>query len=491
MLICSTLALASSCYLAWASFTSSSVAGCGQVSVFDCDHVLHSRWASVLSVPVSVPAIAMHALVIVMLLSRPANPQLERWRWSAVGFAAFAAGSAALWFVGLQVFWLQHLCPYCLVAHTGGLILAIVFLSQRPLTRGRISMVALVAIASTLGLITTQVMATPPPTYEVIQHSAMPATTGDDTFDFAAPGHGSIDASSGSQTPAGSDIFEAPGTFEAPAEETPSVEASGEPTGEREAPVFEAPVTEPAPVPNTAADLSAMLNGLESAISSGGRLVAATMHPALLLSGEVEAGEVEAGESAPQRRMVRVLNQIQLATSDWPLVGNPDAEMVFVELFDYTCPHCQRTHKSLEGARRTFGDRLAIMTLPLPLDAQCNPTVRSTAAKHREACEIAKLAIAVWRVDRSQFEPFHNYLFDSKAGYAQARRHAATLVDEAKLVETLNSSLPGEYISKHVTLYQKAGSGTIPKLMFPKTTTVGAVESTDAMVRLINQNLTP
>jgi len=50
---------------------------------------------------------------------------------------------------------------------------------------------------------------------------------------------------------------------------------------------------------------------------------------------------------------------------------------VFVELFDYTCPHCQRTHEAIQGAKTKLGDRLAIISLPLPLDGKCNPTVPS------------------------------------------------------------------------------------------------------------------
>jgi uncharacterized membrane protein len=66
MLVASGTALATSCYLAWSSITSSPVAGCGSGSVFDCSHVLHSRWSKIFSIPVSVPAIATHLLLLSM-----------------------------------------------------------------------------------------------------------------------------------------------------------------------------------------------------------------------------------------------------------------------------------------------------------------------------------------------------------------------------------------------------------------------------------------
>ncbi|TWT92994.1 hypothetical protein Pla100_43100 [Neorhodopirellula pilleata] len=212
------------------------------------------------------------------------------------------------------------------------------------------------------------------------------------------------------------------------------------------------------------------------------QLIAAIVNPAALLYGQVTAPETKSPTAL-------VLGNIELRTDSWPLIGRPDAEMVFVELFDYTCPHCQRTHKSLDAAREHFGDKLAVITMPVPLDRECNPTVNSTHPSHNEACELAKLAIAVWCVDPSQFERFHDVLFESTPNYAQALSKARSLVDQKKLTEMLNSSLPSDYVNKHVTLYQRAGAGTIPKLLFPRTSSVGAVESPDAMIRLIEQHL--
>lgn len=184
-----------------------------------------------------------------------------------------------------------------------------------------------------------------------------------------------------------------------------------------------------------------------------------------------------------------MLNHLKLNTYDWPIVGKPDAELIFVELFDYTCPHCQRTHLAIERARQKYGDRLAVLTLPVPMDRQCNPTVQSTNPKHAEACALAKLAIAVWTVAPNHFADFHHYLFTTQPRYQQALDKASQMIGSQKLQQAMQSKIPGDYISKHVALYQKAGSGTIPKLMFPETTIVGAIESETALASLIEQHL--
>lgn len=432
MFACSTTALVTSCYLAWASLTSSAVAGCDGGSVFDCSHVLHSRWSNVLSIPVSIPAMAIHMTVLAMLLVKPVSARMEQARWGIIGFAALSAGAAAVWFVGLQVLWIEHLCLYCLVAHTCGVVLAAVFLWNRPQTLA-LGWIITATTAGITGLILLQTLSVGPQTFEIIDHS---------------------------------EKHESPGEIE-----------------KEDAFIFEAPKSAPEP---QASEPQAWLmrNRLELRVSQVSSCVAMLLYPAILTTCEI-VNEVDDG----QVKAARILNNLKLETNVWPLLGKPDAEMVFVELFDYTCEHCQRTHKAIEGARAKLGDRLAIIALPVPLDIKCNPSVKATDAAHAESCAIAKLAVAVWSVDHDKFAEFHHYLFTAKPTHAVALVKANEMVDGEKLKAMLSSNLPSEYIAKHVAIYQKAGGGTIPKLMFPKTTSVGAIESTDVIVQLIEQHL--
>lgn len=437
MLACSAVAMFSSGYLAWASLTSSPVAGCGGGSVFDCSHVLHSRWSTVLGVPVSVAAVALHASVLTLLMLRPTTPAAEQRRWRMIGFAAIAAGGAALWFIGLQIFALAHYCPYCLVAHVAGLTLAAAFLWSRPVSRSWLAGASASGLLSVAGLIGLQTMNVAPQTFEVIEHAPSKAA--------GVPAAGGTEAA------------------------TEELELFAPPAG--------ADLQTSVPTLPSQFDWLAQLTP---------QLVAAIVQPTTLLSAQVGTTP-PAAPAAPERKMVQILNGTQLATSDWPLIGNPDAEIVFVEMFDYTCPHCQRTHQAIEGARAKYGDRMAVIMLPVPLDGKCNP---ATTSSNANACELAKLAIALWRVDRNQFEHFHDYVMESKPSYQQALAHAGTMVDPTQLQSMLAHSLPSDYIKRHVALYQRCGGGSIPKLLFPKTTVVGAVEGTDSLVRLIEQHVT-
>ncbi|MCD0461872.1 thioredoxin domain-containing protein [Roseiconus lacunae] len=431
----SSIALVTSLYLAWASLTSSGVAGCGG-DLFDCSNVLNSRWSSVLSVPVSIPAIVAHTTMIGLLVWTPTSLRGIRLRWTAIGVVAFAIAGAALWFIGLQFFWLQHLCPYCLAAHTAGLIVLAAYLTsgqtRRGLSKSVLVSVAALLVATMIGL---QFSTAAPVTYEVIDYS-VPAASDSNAGD----------------TDAG---------------EATSVEAA------EESMLFEAP---PLSLGETSHDHQVVA------------LMMSFFSPVSLVAAEVTPSN-DAAPTETVSKTARLLRNIKLDTSSWPLVGKPDAEMVFVEMFDYTCPHCQRTHQSLEQARKHFGDQLAVISLPVPLDKECNASVKTTHASHAEACELAKLAVAVWLADREQFESFHDYLFDEKPSYTQAITKARSMVDVEKLDATLRSATPGEYIAKHVTLYQRAGAGTIPKALFPESTVSGAIDSSQSFIQLIERHL--
>ena len=200
------------------------------------------------------------------------------------------------------------------------------------------------------------------------------------------------------------------------------------------------------------------------------------------------AARPEAKPAPRKRRIITVGGgQIALDIRHWPLLGKPDAKYVFVEMFDYTCPYCRATHQAVRGAMEHYGDSLAIIALPVPLDAACNRNVGYTAAEHAEACEIGKLAVAVWRVSRRQFPPFHSWLFESpyRRTYAEARQHAAELVGEEALREELNLPHAANYIAKHVELYERVGAGSLPKLLFTSSTVSGSVESATTLIDMI------
>lgn len=195
------------------------------------------------------------------------------------------------------------------------------------------------------------------------------------------------------------------------------------------------------------------------------------------------------GKTKRERRLVRIIGDTKLDARQWPILGKPDAKYMFVEMFDYTCPHCREMHDSLEETFKKYGKDLAVLALPVPLNSDCNSQVGQTSSQHAEACRIANLAIAVWRVKPSKFHEYHNWLFEtSPLTAAAARNQAIKLVDKDRLDKVLETRVPQKFIASHVKLYTKAGGGSIPKLLFPNITLVGNV-GTDSLANTIEREL--
>ena len=543
------VALCISGYLAWTAFNATEVYGCGGGEVFDCGHVLNSRYSKIFGLPVSVPAFGIYASLLASLVFfRPGAPEkLLRFGWALLTIGAFSAGLAALWFISIQVFELQHLCAYCLGAHSCGLILAAIIVWKRPLGWIRTSQFFGISVAGVAVLIAGQLMSEPPPTFTIETYGdvdfAAPETQ---LTSFAAPeGPQEFDAPLEFAPPVeAADVFAAP-VIESPgadnlfAPPADAVEANG--VTESAAPVVDEPATGKdqkadvtSDLPEAGADVSAIAAAEVIAehiprheeprspvavtaylfFSASGNSVVSRLLTAIPElddvspsdtatsdDGEAVSDEQSADEkviartvtkpvaAAPvkQRLVVVAGNKFSLNTRHWPLLGDPDAKYVFVEMFDYTCPHCRHTHQAIEGAFNRFGDDLAVIALPVPLERSCNDASKGTG--HVGACDQAKLAVAVWRCDRSKFREFHHWMFDATRTTAQARSKAEALVGKEKLTAELALPYAAQYVSKHVDLYKRVGSGAVPKLMFPGATLTGEVSSSRTLVSTIEREL--
>ena len=80
-------------------------AGCGDNS--GCAEVLTSRWSVIAGIPVRAPAVLVYLSVFVMSLL-PSRP-LSR---SLLTITSFVLLYSAVWFVGLQLFYLEAICPW-------------------------------------------------------------------------------------------------------------------------------------------------------------------------------------------------------------------------------------------------------------------------------------------------------------------------------------------------------------------------------------------
>ena len=174
-----------------------------------------------------------------------------------------------------------------------------------------------------------------------------------------------------------------------------------------------------------------------------------------------------------------------------PVTGPLNAPRKIVKLFDYTCHHCRDTHRALEPVRKSHSNELAVISLPVPLESNCNPIVKRTVSAHFGACEITKLALAVFLADATRFEEFSNWLFEppTPPGLSASRDFASRLVGEDRLNTALADSRITNQIRLDIDIYiansRRARQTTLPQLIFPKNAIFGAVTDRAEMEKII------
>ena len=532
-------------YLAAMALMASDVAGCGAGAIFNCEHVLTSKFSKVLGVPVSVPAFSMYASMLVGLaFFRKSTPQtLQRSIWALLTLGSISAAIAAVWFISLQVFVLEHLCQYCLGAHTCGLIMAGIVLWKSPVRMPAIPGSFALGLLGVGTMAMMQWNSEEPQQFTDTPLDIGPADTQmADAGEFAPPAEfGPPVAFAPPMEFAPPVEFEPPVEFAPPAGVLPRTETSDIQTAQFTPPLtadvsdvrqvaltdrdvaesgispaveevgceVDVPETEATEeeateesVDTTEADVSLQMKVTSESVSwlffpAGTQRLAARFFAddtktddtktAAKDADTAKSDEAKEEPAKPKANMAIVKNQFSLNTRHWPLIGNPDAKYVFIEMFDYTCAHCRKTSKTIDGAFKKYGDDLAVVVLPVPLEKKCNP--RAIGGGHVGACELAKTAIAVWRIDQKKFAEFHKWMCAQSRVPSAARKHAEELVGAEAFRKEIALPHAENYVKKHVELYGRVGSGTVPKLVFPETKLEGAITDTNYLCSKIEREL--
>jgi uncharacterized membrane protein len=129
----SALGLALSAYLGWHYLTGAKLIGCGGGQ--PCERVLGSRWATIGGVlPVSGLAAGVYLAMLTASAFIGSSSELivRRLAWRSMLVLVGAAAGSAVWFIILQKWFVDALCPYCMATHLIGLSLAALVFWQAP-----------------------------------------------------------------------------------------------------------------------------------------------------------------------------------------------------------------------------------------------------------------------------------------------------------------------------------------------------------------------
>jgi uncharacterized membrane protein len=432
------------------------LAGCGGVG--GCASILGGRWANWLRIPISVWAIGIYLPLVVLGILGFATPAQRRLALIGTSILLAAAG----WFLYIQAVVERQFCPYCLAMHVCGLAaFGCVFADawRRDLSERAVSLLASGGVASLamMALVTGQFFGPQPDTHEI--------TIEDRLAEMAAqsiPRSERVDLDS------------------QPAKEPRS---SDEPAGGADAQVERG-----AEAPEITAD-----RGTGAAWPGDPPPTVGTAD-----NDEYELTTPAAQAAAPSRTVSYFDGAIELSLSDVPLIGRPDARHILLKYFDYTCSSCRRMHHDLAAAVAAYPDDLAVIVIPCPLNLDCNPHADKEASlargpgSHEYACELARLALAMWRIAPEEFQRFHNELFEHQL---RMTPQAAILVGNSILQqERLEQASHDPWIDsvlEHSTeIYgrMKRANPRMPKVLLGDRKVLhGVVVSPEALIELLRQ----
>jgi uncharacterized membrane protein len=192
-------------------------------------------------------------------------------------------------------------------------------------------------------------------------------------------------------------------------------------------------------------------------------------------------------------RVIQILDGAhRLSPHEEPLLGSPDAKHVLIVVFDYCCPHCRATHAYLLSALERYPDQLAVLALPMPMNHRCNRYLTETEARFEHACELATLALAVWKADRAAFVTFDSWLFESEMPRDpdEAKQKAGELVGSAGLTAAMDHQWLNEQIDRNVDIYHRSGAERIPVILGAKLSAiVGEPDSAEQLFGLLETEL--
>jgi hypothetical protein len=160
-------------------------------------------------------------------------------------------------------------------------------------------------------------------------------------------------------------------------------------------------------------------------------------------------------------------------------MGHPDAPRMMVSLFDYTCHHCREMHGPLLDAYRQFSNQLAIISLPMPLDAKCNPVMKRTPPPHTNACALARIGLTVWRANRTASPQFDAWIFGTAEPPlpSNAEKFARDLVGSAAFDRASQDPWVNEQLEQDIgifeTVYRTYGKGYMPEVIIGTNITSG------------------
>lgn len=416
------------------------VPGCGPES--SCDQVLSSQWASWLGVPITIPGLALYGAFLLnsfFINSRQTDKAKRALNLQVL--CAFAILAGALWFVGVQAVAIKAFCPYCCTAHALAATASVLFLMRGNSLGSRLSVRLNFAGGGMAALGFVAVVA------------------GVQVF-FPEKQAGPIVVSmEGEQSNMEQDVSEG------------------------QHPEMSNPAPEPSPIESEQAPENESVDEPSSEVATSASIEPVQIEPAAKIAVKIPP-------------LLLPKSSIQLNPVRLPTLGAPDAPHRIGLMFDYTCHHCRNVHGFVRALLKKYDGKLSCMLVPVPLDANCNPWVKTTQRDHIDACKYAKICLAVQLLAPDKYDTFDQWLFtdhEKVKTVAAVRSYAENLVGADALGKTIESAEVAAQLKQNFDAYEvnyrNGGKGLLPQTIIKTHVIFGPPPDVETLENIMKQLL--
>ena len=160
-----------------------------------------------------------------------------------------------------------------------------------------------------------------------------------------------------------------------------------------------------------------------------------------------------------------------------------------MEYFDYTCPACRQMGGYFDAFQRKYPGALCVILLPVPLERSCNRSMPDGDGDHAGACEIARLALSVWRNRPEEYPALHHWLMEKERLPAQVRVRVAEILTGNPVGTAAADPWINQLLAANVAdwVYFSANhGGNLPKIVGPSSKVLhGPPSGVDEFFRII------
>jgi len=194
-------------------------------------------------------------------------------------------------------------------------------------------------------------------------------------------------------------------------------------------------------------------------------------------------------QAIPSRTVNLIGGKVSVRIGDWPLLGSPDAEKVFVYFYDYTCDNCRLLHSLLTQIIAQDGN-MAVLLIPIPGEPTCNPHISRRDPNHENACAFARLGLLVWLSNPSGFATYDNFVLATER---PAPLSAAVAVAQNLLTEQIfNPSIPDPAVDpclqSGIALFHSLNLSKTPALVLRTGILRGSVPTVKDLRKILEQD---